>query len=239
MAFPSEGESFRALRQLLGDATVFLVDTYDTLEGTRLAAGLGPPLWGVRLDSGDLISLSREVRRILDAGGLRDAKIFATNDLDEHRIAELVRSGAPFDAFGVGTQLATSADAPTLGAVYKLVELTRGGELQYAAKFSEQKSTLPGAKQIYRYGDHDVIALYSECNSDFQGMPLVRPVLSRGELVEPLPALEKSRGVAQAGIAALPQELRSLTEQAPYRVEIGAHLIELAETLRQEIQLAR
>ncbi|MBV9613112.1 MAG: nicotinate phosphoribosyltransferase, partial [Acidobacteriaceae bacterium] len=171
MAFPSEGESFRALRQLLGDATVFLVDTYDTLEGTRLAARLGPPLWGVRLDSGDLPSLSREVRRILDAGGLRDAKIFATNDLDEHRIAELVRSGAPCDVFGVGTQLATSADAPTLGAVYKLVELARGGELQYAAKFSEQKSTLPGAKQIYRYGDHDVIALYSECNSDFQGMP--------------------------------------------------------------------
>ncbi len=167
MAFATEEESFRALQRLLGDSTVFLVDTYDTIEGTRLAARLGRPLWGVRLDSGDLVALSNEVRRILDNAGLEDAKIFATNDLDEYRVAELVRSGAPFDAFGVGTQLATSADAPSLSAVYKLVELKRDGTLHYAAKFSDEKSTLPGAKQIYRYADHDVIALYSECNSRF------------------------------------------------------------------------
>ncbi len=151
MAFPSEEESFRALQRLLGDSTVFLLDTYDTIEAAHLAARLGHPIWGVRLDSGDLVALSREVRRILDRAGLQDAKIFATNDLNEHRLAELVRAGAPIDAFGVGTQLATSADAPFLSAVYKLVELENGRILHYTAKFSDEKSTLPGAKQIYRH----------------------------------------------------------------------------------------
>ncbi|MBV9407043.1 MAG: nicotinate phosphoribosyltransferase [Acidobacteriaceae bacterium] len=239
MSFPSEEESFRALQELLGDTTVFLLDTYDTIEGARLAARLGHPIWGVRLDSGDLVALSREVRRILDNAGLQDAKIFATNDLNEHRITELVRSGAPFDAFGVGTQLATSADAPALGAVYKLVELKRGNTLQYAAKFSDEKSTLPGAKQIYRSRDRDVVALYSECNSDFHGTPLVRPVINNGELVEPLPPLAKSREDAQTAIAALPKELLSLTEQTSYPVEISPRLVQLAETLRQELQPAR
>ncbi len=239
MAFASEEESFRCLQDLLGDSTVFLLDTYDTIEGAHLAARLGRPLWGVRLDSGDLIALSREVRRILDNAGLQDAKIFATNDLNEHRVAEMVRSGAPFDAFGIGTQLATSSDAPALSAVYKLVELKRDGTVQYTAKFSDEKSTLPGAKQIYRYPTHDMVALYSECNSDFQGVPLVRPIISRGELVEPAPSLGQIRSNTQAAVAALPAELHSLTEFAPYRVEVSQHLLQLAETIRNENQLVK
>ncbi len=239
MSFASEEESFRALQRVLGEATVFLLDTYDTLEAAHLAARLGPPLWGVRLDSGDLVALSREVRRILDNAGLQDAKIFATNDLNEYRVADLIRAGAPFDAFGVGTQLSTSADAPALSAVYKLVELQRGDTLQYAAKFSDEKSTLPGAKQIYRYPDRDVVALYSECNDDFRGAPLVRPVIVHGELVEPLPPLEKVRTSTQAAVAALPPELLSLTESANYPVDISPRLLDLAEGLRQDYQLVR
>ncbi len=239
MSFANEEQSFRALQELLGDATVFLLDTYDTVEGAHLAAKLGKPLWGVRLDSGDLIALSREVRRILDNAGLQDAKIFATNDLNEYRVAELIRSGAPFDAFGVGTQLATSSDAPALSAVYKLVEVTRGKTLQYTAKFSDEKSTLPGAKQIYRYPDRDMVALYSECNSEFQGEPLLRPIISKGERVEPAPTLSKSRSRAEAAIAALPKELRSLDESAHYPVEMSPRLLELAEEIRQEMQLVR
>ena len=150
-----------------------------------------------------------------------------------------MRSGAPFDAFGVGTQLATSFDAPALSAVYKLVELKRDGVLHYTAKFSDEKSTLPGAKQIYRYADHDVLALYSECNSDFQGMPLVRPVMSSGKLVEALPALPKSRSDALAAIAALPEQLHSLTEPASYPVDISSHLVQLAESIRDEVQVIR
>ena len=126
LSFPAEAEAFRQLQELLGPATVYLIDTYDTLEGARLAAGLGRPLWGVRLDSGNLVELSRAVRRILDDAGLPDAKIMATGDLNEYKILELVAVRAPIDAFGVGTELATSADAPSLGAVYKLVEVQTG-----------------------------------------------------------------------------------------------------------------
>ncbi len=238
MAFRDEEESFRALQRLLGDSTVFLIDTYDTIEGARLAVQLGPPFWGVRLDSGDLGALARQVRRILDQAGFRDAKIIASNDLNEDRLAELVRSGAPIDVFGVGTELATSADAPSLSAVYKLVELARGDALHYKAKFSDEKSTLPGAKQIYRYPNCDVIALYSECNNDFQGEPLLRPIMTGGTLLEPSPPITKLRSKAISAIAALPKELHSLKETVPYRVEISPRLFELAESIRTEHQLA-
>jgi nicotinate phosphoribosyltransferase len=239
MSFDSERESFEKLQQLLGESTVFLLDTYDTLEGARLATSLGRPLWGVRLDSGDLVTLSGEVRRILDDAGLQDARIFATNDLDERRLAELIASGAQIDAFGVGTQLATSGDAPALSAVYKLVELRRAGKLQYAAKFSDGKNTLPGAKQIYRYPDHDTVALHSECNSDFSGDPLVRPILLGGELVERLPSTAKARQHAITAIGALPEALHSLDPVEPYRVEFSPQLYELADEIRNQHQLVR
>ena len=148
IAFPTEGDSVRNIQRLLGDSTVYLVDTYDTLAGTRLAASLGHPIWGVRLDSGNLAVLSSEVRRILDETGHPSANIMATNELDEDSIAELVRSGAPIDAFGVGTALATSSDAPSLSAVYKLVELQSGSSHTYTAKYSAEKNTLPAAKQV-------------------------------------------------------------------------------------------
>lgn len=239
MAFPDEEESFRALQRLLGDSTVLLIDTYDTIEGARLAARLGKPIWGVRLDSGDLVALSKEVRRILDRAGLHEAKIFATNDLNEHRVAALLHAGAPIDGFGIGTQLATSADAPTLSAVYKLVELKRRDALYYTAKFSDEKSTLPGAKQIYRYPGRDVVALYSECNSDFQGEPLVRPIVIGGELIEPSPSTAALRSYAMSRIAALPKALHSIEEAASYEVEISPRLFALAESVRNDRQLVR
>src|SRR5262249_10861887 len=121
MSFATEQEAFRRLQYVLGPNTIQLVDTYDPIEGTRRAAALGRPLWGIRLDSGDFLSLSQQARAILDSAGLQDARIMASGDLDEWRIAELVASGAPIDAFGVGTELATSGDAPSMGAIYKLV----------------------------------------------------------------------------------------------------------------------
>ncbi|MGH9694927.1 MAG: nicotinate phosphoribosyltransferase [Bryobacteraceae bacterium] len=239
MAFRDEEQSFRALQDLLGESSVFLIDTYDTLEGARLAARLGKPIWGVRLDSGDLIALSKQVRRILDDAGLQEAKIFATSDLNEQRLAELVRGGAPIDAFGVGTQLATSGDAPSLSAVYKLVELKDGGGLVYTAKFSDDKSTLPGAKQIYRYADHDVLALYSECNDQFHGEPLLRPIVINGERLEPRRAIDKVKAYAGKSIAALPERLRSIEEAEAYPVEISPRLLTIAEGLRREFQPTR
>ena len=224
---------------MLGESSVFLIDTYDTLEGARLAARLGKPIWGVRLDSGDLVELSKQVRRILDDAGLQHAKIFATSDLDEYRVAELIRAGAPFDAFGVGTQLATSGDAPSLSAIYKLVELKDGAGEIFTAKFSDDKSTLPGAKQIYRYADRDVLALYSECNDEFQGEPLLRPILIQGQRLEAPATVDKMKAHAAKSIAALPDRLRSLEEAEQYPVEISPRLLAIAQDLRREFQPAR
>jgi nicotinate phosphoribosyltransferase len=239
MSFASEKEAYLQLQQLLGESTIYVIDTYDTLDGARLAAGLGQPIWGVRLDSGDLEVRSKEVRRILDQAGLYDARIVATSDLNERRIADLVQSGAPIDSFGVGTELSTSADAPSLSVVYKLVELQRGKAPIYTAKYSEEKSTLPGGKQIYRSVDHDLLALHSECNSEFLGEPLLRPVIIDGHLLEPLPTAKAIRDSASARVAALPATLRQLDEAPEYRVTISPHLKQLADNLRNERQLVR
>ncbi len=232
MSFSDEETSYRELQKLLGEATVYLVDTYDPLEGTRMAIRLGPPMWGVRLDSGQLAVQAHQIRRLLDQNGFPNAKIMATNDLNENRIAELLADGAPIDAFGVGTELATSADAPSLSAVYKLVELRRGESHLYTAKWSEEKATIPGAKQIYRYPGHDVIALYNECNNEFKGEPLLGPVLINGELLEPYLSLLHLRERARQKIAQLPPDLLRLEPAAPYRVEISERLLGLTESIR-------
>ena len=196
-AFPSENGAFKALQDLLGERTIYLIDTYDTLQGVRKVAELGRPLWGVRLDSGDLAALSKSVRQVLDQAGLSGTKIMATSDLNEYRIAELLAQGAPIDAFGVGTDLATSADAPALSAVYKLVEIDVSGIKRYTAKHSVDKQTLPGAKQVFRYEEEDVIGCSSECAP--YGMrgrfpeALLRPVILAGQLVEPLPSTSEIR----------------------------------------------
>ena len=240
MAFPSEEEAFRALKELLGDATIYLIDTYDTVEGAYIAAQMGKPIWGVRLDSGDLIALSRKVRHILDDAGLQDAKIFVTNDLNEDKVAAMVAAGAPIDSFGIGTQLATSFDSPALSAVYKMVELKRGGEIHYTAKFSDSKQTLPGSKQIFRFADHDMIALQTECGDQFAGSePLLRPVIHKGELVEALPTLAQSRARAKAAMEALPARLRQMETVESYRVDVSPTLLKLAESIKDNIQLTR
>src|SRR5436190_7178952 len=209
MSFACEEAAFRKLQKVLGESTVQLLDTYDTLEGARRAAKLGAPLWGVRIDSGDFDRLSRQVRAILDEAGLTDARIMASGDLDEYRIREMVRAGAPIDAFGVGTQLATSADAPHMGSIYKLVEVEICGIKRFTAKYSHEKGSLPGCKQIFRDRDRerDVLARSGECGS---GEALLRPILIRGQLVEPLPSLEASRRRAAESIAMLPPALREL-----------------------------
>jgi nicotinate phosphoribosyltransferase len=237
MSFPDEEASFRALQNLLGETTVYLVDTYDPIEGTRLAIRLGRPIWGVRLDSGDLAAQGKEIRRLLDEAGLSDVKIMATNDLNERKISALLDAGAPIDAFGVGTELATSADAPSLSAVYKLVELRSGNAHTYTAKYSEDKATLPGAKQIYRCAGHDLMTLYTDCEPESQGEPLLRPILVAGVLVEPYPALEDLRAGASRAIAKLPPSLLSLEPAPEYPVKIGGPLLKLAEDLRSARQM--
>jgi len=240
LSFPDEMQSHRELQKLLGPATIYLIDTYDTLDGARRAASLGKPMWGVRLDSGDLVELSRAVRSILDEAGLPEAKIMASGDLNEYKIGQLVSANAPIDAFGVGTELATSADAPNLGAVYKLVELEVNGTKRYTAKFSEDKITMPGAKQIFRYPDHDVIACASECLPEDAGEApveaLLRPVILDGKLVEPLPDARSARAHAAESVKKLPEAYRRLKDAEPYPVYYSLQLQALLEQARRSVE---
>jgi len=232
MSFPCEMEAFRHLQRTLGEHTVQLLDTYDPLEGARHAVKVGRPLWGVRLDSGDFLALSREVRGILDGAGLTEAKIMISGDLDEYRIRELLAAGAPIDSFGVGTQLATSSDAPNMGAVYKMVELEIGGIQRFTAKFSEDKQTLPGAKQIFRDEARDVVARSGECG---KGEALLRPVILGGQLVEPLPPAEQARARSAAALAKLPEALRQLEVSEPWPVVYSRELRELTDRTRRNL----
>lgn len=244
LSFATELESFERLQELLGESTAYLIDTYDTIEGARRAASLGDPLWGVRLDSGNLLELAPLVRRILDDAGLHKAKIMATGDLNELKIHELVAAGAPIDSFGVGTELATSADSPTLGVVYKMVELEGGGTRRYTAKFSEDKHTIPGIKQIFRYADHDQIARSSECPGCPEGAEpaeaLLRPVIIGGRLVEPLPTVHEARRHAAQALQKLPTACHSLfTHEDCYRVGYSEELTALANRVRSRIEKVR
>lgn len=234
MAFDREIDSFRAFQRTFPRHTILLIDTYDTLEGARRAAQLGPGIRGVRLDSGDLLALSREVRRILDEAGLRDALIVASGDLNEYRIAELLAAGAPIDLFGVGTDLITSRDAPALGGVYKLVAVDRDSRHRPVRKLSPEKATYPEAKQVFRTYDEqgrmveDTLALADEA---LPGEPLLRPVLRHGELVAALPALPVIRERARLQREALPEGVRRLREPDVYPVRLSAGLQELAAAL--------
>jgi nicotinate phosphoribosyltransferase len=239
MSFHDELAAFRQLQELLGGNTVQLIDTYDTMEGARRAASLGRPLWGVRLDSGNLAELAPAVRTILDDAGLADVKIMATGDLNEYKIQELLAGRAPIDLFGVGTELSTSADSPSLGVVYKLVEVETGGEVRHPVKLSSDKHTLPGAKQVFRYADHDVLARSGECPSCPQTGPgaceaLQRPVILGGALVEPLPSPAEARKRAAEWQSRLPAPCLSLfAGRDEWRVELSAELAALDENVRK------
>lgn len=217
MSFESETEAFRELQELLCEQTVQLIDTYDPIAGANAVTKLGRPLWGVRIDSGDFLALSRQVRRILDDAGLQGAKIMASGDLDENKIAALVAEGAPIDAFGVGTELAVSADAPYMGAIYKLVEIEHEGQTRYTAKLSPEKSTLAGAKQLFRYPEFDVLGLHDECAGGSEAM--LKPVIIGGRLVQPLPSAVEIRELAKKNLDPWPT--------ADRRTELSAALEEL------------
>jgi nicotinate phosphoribosyltransferase len=223
LAFAGEKASFRVLQKLLGPLTAYLIDTYDTIHGARLATSLGNPLWGVRLDSGDIVQLSRDVRKIFDDAGFKEAKIMASGDLNEEKIRAIVQSGAPVDAFGVGTELSTSADAPNLSAVYKMVEIEVEGIKRYTAKQSAEKHTLPSAKQVFRYSNRDVVSCSWECPTCPDGsesaVALLQPVVIDGSLIEPLPDLKASREYCA-------ESLKSI--QPGHIVEYSSELMKLA-----------
>src|SRR5207253_2476542 len=180
-------EAFRDFLSVFPENSTLLVDTYDVRAAVEKIIALGRKPGGVRLDSGDVLTDSLWVRRRLDQAGWHDAQIFASGELDEDRIETLVQSGASIDAFGVGTALSTSADSPNIGVIYKLVEVDLGDTVRNAAKFSQEKITYPGRKQVFRFADKDrkfsgdVIGLDTE---SFPGSePLLVPVMRAGKRI--------------------------------------------------------
>ena len=234
-AFPSEFAAFRQFAEIYGDRSVILLDTYDTIAAARsvVAGGLAPS--AVRLDSGDVIALSREVRAILDGGGLHRTQIFVSGDLDEWRIASIVEAGAPVDGFGVGAALSTSSDAPSLGAIYKLAEIERGGAPVPVMKRSPGKQTFPGRKQVWRVFEHgvaveDIIDIEAAPGESMQAeppstvRPLLVPVMRGGRREHPPVPVADLRAQQLAEIARLPAAVRRLVDPARYRVRFGSAL---------------
>ena len=244
MAHPSEEAAFQGYVEVFPNASILLVDTYDTLRGAERAARIArDKLQGVRLDSGDLLELSRGVRKILDDNGCASAKIVASGDLNEYKIEALRRENAPIDLYGVGTDLVTSLDAPSLGGVYKLVEHAKGGERIPIAKFSEGKGTLPGPHQVFRFdreggGFDDVIALADEDPATLRegGAParaLLQPAMKAGAITAPREPLDAIRARVKEGLDALPAEAHVLTEgPAAVVASVSPRLSALVEEVR-------
>jgi nicotinate phosphoribosyltransferase len=228
MSAPSEADAFADYTGLFGAHSVLLLDSYDTLAAARLIVSSRLKPAGVRLDSGDLAALSREVREILDAGGLSSTKILASGDLDEFAIAALLDEGAPIDGFGVGTRLATSEDAPALGGVYKLVEVEENGVRRRVMKRSEGKATWPGRKQVWRVmrGEtavRDLVTFEDEPPVP-DAMPLLRQVVRSGFRVPEDMSLATARARCLRLVAELPPETRGLDAGAQYDVASSAAL---------------
>ncbi len=269
MSFDSEQEAFARYADAMPNNCVFLVDTYDTIEGVRKAVAIGKELRksghemvGIRLDSGDLAQLSRDAREILDEGGFPEAGIVASNDLDEHAIAELKRQGAKIGIWGVGTKLVTAYDQPALDGVYKLSAIRHAGRPWVdCLKLSEDRSktTTPGMQQVRRHidgsgrflgdGIYDVRTPPGR-DAVFVGMvdpgdqrhfgaacgyeALLVPVFEQGRCVYQPPPLDDVRARSRDQLARLPDSVRGLEMAAPYFVGLEEHLARLRQRLIQE-----
>ena len=241
-AHDDEKAAFEMFARSRPDNLTLLIDTYDTQAGARKVVALAPALAArgitvraVRLDSGDLIALSKSVRRILDQGGLADVRIFASGGLDEDAVTHLLRAGAPIDGFGMGTSLTTSSDVPSLDCVYKLQE--------YAGlprrKQSIGKVTWPGRKQVWRTYDHagrmcgDVLSVETDQQ---EGEPLLHLVMQGGRRVAASPKLADIRARAERELMRLPEPLRRLETQN-YPVEVGQSLSRLAAEVDKRLRI--
>jgi nicotinate phosphoribosyltransferase len=239
-AHDREEDALRNFVQAMGRPTRLLIDTYDTERAARRVAELnrtltnahGPArVLGVRIDSGDLGTLARSVRGILDGGDARDIEIVLSGSLDEYQIDSLLQAGTPVDAFGIGTRLDVSEDAPSLDMAYKLEEYA--GKAR--RKRSPGKETWPGAKQVFRTRNErgllsgDLLALATE---DHAGEPLLREIMRHGRRTDALPTLTASREYCRRRLAELPAELQAPRREAVhFPVTVSGEVRALAERL--------
>jgi nicotinate phosphoribosyltransferase len=233
-AFGSDAAAFSAFAEVFPDNAIFLIDTYDTLEGARETVRTAGKLKrkgimpiGVRLDSGDMAHLSREVRKILDDGGFPQIQIFASSGFDEFKIADVLSRGARIDGFGVGTKVGVSADGPYLDIVYKMVRCA-GRDVR---KYSPGKITLAGKKQVFRRFEEN-----GTCREDYigrredtvaGGVPLLEAVMKNGRLVQPHPSLTDLRERFAAAFAAFDPKYKTVGAEATYPVKMTPRLLRL------------
>ncbi len=233
-AYDDEAAAFEAFARARPDNLVFLLDTYDTEAAARKLVALAPRLKAagiairaVRLDSGDLVTLSKSVRAILDQGGLAEVTIFASGGLDEDSLAAFAKANAPIDGIGIGTSLTTSADVASVDCVYKLQEYAG----RPRRKQSDKKATWPGRKQVWRrYGADgrmtgDLVALEG---NDQVGEPLIAPVMQGGRRLRPHPSLDEIRFRVRRELELLPEPLRRLEVATTYPVDVGDDVVALA-----------
>jgi nicotinate phosphoribosyltransferase len=234
LAHASETEAFRSFAALYGERAVLLIDTYDTIAAVDrvIAAGLRPA--AVRLDSGDLAGLAREVRLRLDRAELTDTQIIGSGDLDEQKIRALLQSGAPFDGFGVGSSISAVTDLPSLSAVYKLVSVEQDGRGRGVMKRSSGKATMPGRKQVWRVSEHgtaelDIIGLHDEPPP--VGNPLLVTVMKNGSRCATLEDLPQARERCRQSVSAMPADVTDVEGERRYPIERSSGLDALTAAL--------
>src|SRR5215831_6005512 len=242
MAHDREAEAFAHFLDAFPQNSTLLLDTYDVRNALKEIISMRRKPSGVRLDSGDIAKDSRWVRRELDRAGWKDVKIFASGDLDEYRIRNLLARKAAIDAFGVGTALATPGDAPHLNMIYKLVEVERGGTIWEAAKLTRAKATYPGRKQVFRHSASrggfrfDRVALEDEPRDG--ASPLLVPVMRAGKRLGHTESIEVARERCRNGLAHLPKNCLRIDQSAIYPVRYSKRLKDMLADVRERVRRA-
>jgi nicotinate phosphoribosyltransferase len=238
-SYEHEIEAFRAFARSFPEHCILLIETYNTIAGARNAvtvaremANCGQQLWGIRIDSGDLPKLGRQVRHLLDNASLREVKIIGSGGLDEFELEQLWQDDAPYDAYGIGTKMGVSGDAPWTDMAYKLVHYNS----QPVLKLSAGKATLPDTKQVFRFTEagkmhHDVIALHEELITDAE--PLLQQVMFNGDVLIPLPTIAEIRDSFSEEFHRLGDSHKALSDPAIYPVKVSAKL----KTLKNKIKV--
>jgi len=227
LSFEDEERAFEAFAKVYPENSIFLVDTYNPIKGTEKAVKVAKKLSlknfkGVRIDSGDLYTLSLKIRKLLDENGFKDAKIIASGGINEYKIKELEEKGAKIDGYGVGTELVVSADVPYLDCAYKLVEYNK----KPVMKFSSKKLTLPAKKQVYRqynnnFFNEDIIGLYDE---NIKGEKLLNLYIKEGRLIKKLPPLKEIREKTVSSLKKLPPSITDINKVEPYIPKVSDRL---------------
>jgi len=233
--FETEEEAFDVYYKIYGKDSILLIDTYDTEKAAKIVSKYGNNVKGVRIDSGDLINHSIKVRKILDDNGCNEVIIVASSDLNEYKIKRIIDANAPIDAFGIGTELATSRDDPTLSGVYKLIEYNGKPKI----KISEEKLTYPGKKQIYRIYDKQGFLREDILTLDIDVVPanseaLLIPIMEKGNLICKLPQIMEIKEYYLDKIKNLPNRYKTLEENHIFKLKISEKLSDLTNSLTKE-----